>query len=236
MQSIGLLFKVLWSPGETMFLLSKNPRVLVPMIFLSVFSLVAGSAVLMKLDFAELTMRMIERSAQGSRMPEEQKAQLRTAMSSPFAKASFFGSTVVVPLITIVFVAAVYFAIFTMVGRDAGFKAFLSITTYAFVPLIFSQIASLVRAYLVPPAFLMLDELGSLSAAVFVDRDSVSPVIFAAANSLDFITIWSLILLVIGYGYVARKSLSKGTRTVTVVSVFLLYVGLKLMSALVRGV
>ena len=71
MQSITLLFKVLWSPGETMFLLSKNPRVLVPMIFLSIFSLVAGSAVLMKLDFAELTMRMIERSAQGSRMPDK---------------------------------------------------------------------------------------------------------------------------------------------------------------------
>jgi hypothetical protein len=236
MQSLGLLFKVLWSPGETMFMLSKNPRVLAPMIFLSLFSLVTGSAVLMKLDFAELTMRMIERSAQGSRMPEEQKAQFRTAMNSPFAKASFFGSTVIFPLITIVFVAVVYFTVFTMIGRDGDFKAFVSVTTYAFVPLIFSQIASLVRAYLVPPAFLMLDELGSLSAAVFVDRDSVSPVVFTAANSLDFVSIWSLILLIIGYGFVARKSLSKGTRAVAVVSVFFVYVGFKLLSAALRGV
>ena len=236
MKTVGLLVKVLWSPGEAMLLLSKNPRLLVPMVFLSAFSVVTGSAVLMKVDFPELTMRMIERSTQGARMPDEQKNQIRTAMNSPVAKASFFGSTVIAPLLTVVIVAVVYFAVFTMVGRDAGFKAFLSITTFAFVPMIFSQLAALLRAYLVPPAFLMLDELGSLSAAVFLDRDSVTPVVFTAANSVDFISIWTLILLVIGYGFVARKSLSKGTRTATVVGVFLLYVGFKLASAALRGV
>ena len=236
MRSIGLLFKVLWSPSEAMFLLSKNPRVLVPLLFLSVFSLVAGSTVLMKLDFAEMSMRMIERSARGRSISDEQKAQMRQFMNLPVAKASFFGSTVVVPLFTILIVAGVYFGLFTMLGREGGFKAFLSITAFAFIPMLFSLLASVVRAYLVPPSSLMLDELGSLSAAVFLDRDAVSPVVFAAANSIDFTSIWILILLVIGYGFVTRKSVSKVTRTVAVVGVFLAYVALKLASAGVRGV
>ena len=236
MQSIGLFFKVLWSPGEAMFLLSKNPRVLAPMLFLSVFSLAAGSAGLMKVDFPELYMRMITRSSQGSRLTDEQKAQMQQTLNRPLVRASFFASTALTPLGTIVLVTGVYFLLFTIIGRDGGFKAYLSITAFAFLPIIFSQLAALVRAYTVPSNFLMLDELGSLSAAVFLDRDSVSPVLFTAANSFDLISIWSLILLVIGYGCVTRKSLSKGTRAAVVVSVFLLYVGIKLVFSAVRGV
>jgi hypothetical protein len=112
----------------------------------------------------------------------------------------------------------------------------MSITAYAFVPIIFSQLAGLLRAFVVPSSQLMLDELGSLSAAIFLDRDAVSPVMFAAANSIDFITLWTLALLVIGYKFVASKAMSKGTRVVAVVAVFAVYVALKLVSAAVRGV
>jgi hypothetical protein len=236
MRSIGLLFKVLWSPGEAMFQLSKNPRVLAPMLFLSVFSFVAGSITLTKVDFAELSMRMIERSARGAQMPDEQKEQIRRATNSTPAKVSLFAATVVLPLIVIVVVAVVYFGLFTMLGREGGFKSYLSITTYAFVPIVFSQLAGLLRAYLVPSSSLMLDELGSLSAAVFIDRDSVSPVVFTAANTVDLSSIWILTLLAIGYGFVTRKRLSKTARTGAVVGVFLAYAALKLVSAAVRGV
>jgi hypothetical protein len=88
--------------------------------------------------------------------------------------------------------------------------------------------SSVVRAFTMPASFLMLDELGSLSPAPFIDRDSVSPVMFAAVNSVDLISIWTLALLVIGYGFVTRKSLSAGTRTVAVLSVFFIYQVLKL--------
>jgi hypothetical protein len=43
-------------------------------------------------------------------------------------------------------------------------------------------------------------------------------------------------LLIIGYGFVTRKSVSKGTRAAVVVVVFLVYVGIKLASAAIRGV
>ena len=133
-------------------------------------------------------------------------------------------------------VAAVYFALFSMLGRDGGFKAFLSITVYAFIPTVLSQIAGVVRAYTVPSSALMLDEIGSLSAAVFVDRDAVSPAIFTLANSVDVVSIWILSLLVIGYGFLARKTLSKTTRTIAVVAVFLLWIVFRVGSAAIRGV
>jgi len=236
MQSIGLLFKVLWSPGETMYLLSKNPRVLAPLLFLCLFSLVTVGGAFTKIDFGDVYMRLVEKSPQGRNMTDDQKAQMKKVMSSPIVKAAVPAFSVIGTLFTIVVVAGIYFLVFSLVGREGGFKAYLSVTSFAFVPIIFSSIATAVRAFTMPSSSLMLDEIGSLSAAVFVDRDAVSPVIFTIANSIDLVSIWILSLLIIGYGFVTRKSVSKGTRAAVVVAVFLAYVGLKIVSAAIRGV
>jgi len=234
MQSISLLFKVLWSPGEALFFLSKNPKVLTPILFLTLFSTVTGAVLVTKLDSAELTMRALERSR--SNLSDEQKAQLRRQMGSPVVKVFTFVSAVVGALLVVLIVAGIYFALFTMLGREGSFKAFLSITAYAFVPTIFRSLAAVLSAYVVPPSSLMPDELGSLSPAVFLDRDAMSPVLFTAVNTIDLVTIWVLILLWIGYGFVTRKSLSKVSRAGAILGVFLLYVALRLVSAAVRGI
>jgi len=234
MQSISLLFKVLWSPGEALFFLSKNPKVLTPILFLTLFSTVTGAVLVTKLDSAELMMRALERSR--SNLSDEQKAQLRRQMGSPVVKVFTFVSAVVGALLVVLIVAGIYFALFTMLGREGSFKAFLSITAYAFVPTIFRSLAAVLSAYVVPPSSLMPDELGSLSPAVFLDRDAMSPVLFTAVNTIDLVTIWVLILLWIGYGFVTRKSLSKVSRAGAILGVFLLYVALRLVSAAVRGI
>jgi len=235
MKGIGLLFKVLWSPGEAMFFLSKNPRVLTPMVFLSLSSLLSAIAIQSKVRFGELYMNMLARSPQAARMPEEAKAQLQRVMSLPAVQGVFVVAAVVFPLLIVLFVAALYFGLFSMLGREGGFKAFISITAFAFVPMIFSHLAGVIRAFVVVPSSLMLDELGSLSLATFLNRDSASLSMFSLVNSMDFISIWILILLVIGYGFVSRKGVSKAARTAVVFGLFLLYVGLKVAATSLQG-
>jgi len=236
MRSVSLLFKVLWSPGEAMFLLSKTPRVVAPLVFLSLMSLLTGAATVMKLDTADMTMRAIERSPRGATMTDDQKQIFRRQMSSPVVKVIGVCAAVIGPIMVILIVAAIYFVVFTMLGREGGFKAFLSITAFAFVPSIFRQLAVVLSAYTIPAASIMPDELGSLSPAVFVDRDALSPAVFAAINSIDLISIWILSLLVIGYGFLVRKSLSQATRAAVVVGVFLVYVVLRMGYAAISGV
>jgi len=219
-----------------MFLLSKNPSVVVPLVFLCLLSLLTGVVVITKIDSAELAMRTIERSGRGASLSDEQKDLLRKQMNSPIIKGFTIASTVIGPAIMIALVAVVNFALFTMLGREGGFKAFFSITAFAFVPTIFRHLAVVLSAFVVPASSIMPDELGSLSPAVFLDRDSVSPVVFAFVNAIDLVSIWVLTLLVIGYGFVTRKSLSKMTRAAAVVGIFLVYLALRLAFAAVRGV
>ena len=229
MQSLGLLLKVLWSPGEAMFLLSKKPRALVALGFISLCSLLSAIAIASKQKFGELYMNTLAKSPQAARMPEDAKAQMQRVMSLPAMQGVFIALFVVTPLIIVTLIALIYFGLFSMVGRDAGFKAFFAITAFAFVPGVFSGLAGAIRAFVSVPSSLLLDELYSLSPATFLDRDAVSPFVFAAANSIDLVTIWTLILLVIGYGFVTPKSVSKGTRTVAVVGVLLVYEAIKLV-------
>jgi len=234
MQAIGLLLKVLWSPGEAMFLISKKPRVIVPILFLQLSSLIAALIVQTKASFGELYMNMLLRSPQAARMPEETRAQLQRVMSLPVIQWVYIGSAIVIPILFVLLIAAIYFGAFSVVGREGGFKAFFSITAFSFVPLVFSQLATVVRSFTILPSSLMLDEMGSLSLGTFIDRDS-SPLLFATLNSIDLVTIWVVILLTIGYGFVTSKSVSKGMRTGITVGVFLVYEAIKLAFVALRG-
>jgi len=235
MGSVGLLLKVLWSPAEAMFLVSKNPRALVPIVFLALCSLAGGMLVMAKVPASELAMRAIERSPQGANLSDQQKDLIRQRINSPVARVFGIISAVVGPIFIVLIVASVYFGIFTIVGREGSFKAFFAITAFAFVPLIFRQGAAVLSAFVVPASSIMPDELGSLSPAVFLDRDSVSRVVFAAVNMIDVVSLWTLCLLVIGFGFVTRKSVSKAACAGTVFGVFLVYAVLRVMLASLRG-
>jgi hypothetical protein len=235
MRSVGLLLKVLWSPAEAMFLISKNPRALVPIVFLALCSLAGGMLVMAKVPASELAMRAIERSPQGANLSDEQKDRIRQGINSPVARVLGIISAILGPILIVLIVASVYFGIFTIVGREGSFKAFFAITAFAFVPLIFRQGAAVLSAFVVPASSIMPDELGSLSPAVFLDRDSVSRVVFATVNMIDVVSLWTLCLLVIGYGFVTRKNVSKAACAGTVFGVFLVYAVIRVMLASLRG-
>jgi hypothetical protein len=227
MQTISLLFKVLWSPSEVMFRLSKSPRVLAPMLWLCAFSFVSSAIVTIKVDPADLAVRAISQSPGEADLSADQKALVRD-----FALVS----AALTPLLLSIVVTVVYFALFTPIGREAGFKAFFSITLFACVPLIFRQLASVVAAFVIPSAAITADKLGNLSPALFFSRGGMSPVLFAALSTLDLVSLWILALLTIGYGFVVRKTLSGATRSCAVGGVFLVYFGLRLTVAAVSGV
>jgi hypothetical protein len=227
METIRLMFRVLWSPSEVMFLLSKNPRVLVPVLLLCATSLITSAIVTMKVDPADLAIRAISQSSGTADLTDSQKAMVRAA--------TLFSATVT-PALLIGFVTIVYFVLFTVIGREGDFKAFFSITAVACTPLIFRQLASVTSAFVVPASSITPDKLGSLSPALLVSREGMSPFAFAAVSTVDLVSIWILALLTIGYGFVSRKSIPASARAGAVVGIFLVYVALRLTVAALRGV
>src|SRR5262249_54462132 len=148
-----------------------------------------GLVSLNRLDLGKLAIAQIERSPQGANMTEEQKQNVARLYRTFAPVIVVFGA--VAPAIFVTIAAGMYFGIFTVLGRDgSSFKAFYAITLFAYVPLLLRQAASVVQLMTVPAEQLDINDLGSLSLAVFLDRTEVSKVLFALASVVDLTSIW----------------------------------------------
>lgn len=233
MNSFRLLLKVLWAPGDAMFLISKNPRVLAPLILLTVVSLAVSIVTFTKIDAGELALRQLERSGRAQQMTGEQKERVLT--QSRRLAPLFIATAAIAPLIIITLAAAIYFAIFTIVGREGTFKTFYAVTAFAYVPLVVRQLAAMIQVSMLPPSSIVPQELGSLSLAVFLDPTSVSRLVYAIALALDITSIWILVLLIIGFKFLTRRSVSTALRITGVAAAFLLFSGIGVGFQMLQG-
>jgi hypothetical protein len=132
------------------------------------------------------------------------------------------------PLLVIFIVASIFFGIFSWLGREAKYSAFLGVTAFAYLPTIFRSAASIVTLLISDPATLAPAKIGSLSPALFLSPEN-GPVLFAAASLIDLVSIWILTLLVIGYKFLVPADMSRTLRAAGVVSLWIVYAGLSLI-------
>ena len=234
METLTLFLKVLWAPRETMFLISQQPRVLVPLLLLSLFSMASGIIVVTKVDQGEMAIRTLERTA-GIQLPDDLRDRTKAQASNATTLTISIVSSAILPVVRILIVTAIYFGLFTILGRVGSFKAFFALTAFAFAPLIFSQLAAMLTVLVVPETSILPDELGAISPAIFLDRGSVPGGLFAAVNMIDLVSLWILVLLTTGFGFLIRRNVSSRTRTAAVFVPFLVYAGLRIGLAYLQG-
>jgi hypothetical protein len=230
METIGLLFKVFWSPGEAMFRVSKKPRVLVPLLLLCLVSLVSSMATFSKVDMTQVMIRQAEARGQELNAEQRERFQQMSRSMTPFFVASATVGTAAI----ITIAAAIYFGIFTIIGREAGFKAFYAVTAFAYLPLILRSVFAAMQAWFLPQSALVLEELGSLSLAVFLDPASVSPLVYSLALVVDLISIWTAVLLIIGFKFLVKKSVGLPARVTGVVVVYAAFSMLGVLARMIR--
>jgi hypothetical protein len=233
MESISLLLKVLWAPGEAMFKVAKSSKVVAPLLLLTVGGIVSVVVTFTQINMGEVTLRTMEQSMQqrGQTLSAEQRERMLTMMNGPVGRGFGAVSAIVIPTLMVGIVALIYFGLFTLLGREGGFKSFLAVTAFAFVPSIVRTAAAVLTMMIVPQSQLMLDELGNIGPAVLLDRGAVSTKLFAAVAQIDVVSLWILALLVIGYRFVTRKSVGVLARSVCVFGVWLVYVCFRVVIA-----
>jgi hypothetical protein len=228
MEGIALLFKVIWSPGEAMLRATKRASTaFAPVLLLSLAGIAVTVFMFSRINMADMTFRALEQRRGAQQLTQEQKDRIIQTSNSSFAKAFTLIASAVGPALSIACVALIYFAIFTLVGRNGLYRAFFAITAFAFVPLLIRHIAVAITVSVVPQSSLQVDEIGSISPAIFLDRGAVSPALFTIFNQLDIVSLWILTLLVIGFRFVVPRDVSTTTRTACVFGLWFVWVALK---------
>jgi hypothetical protein len=175
-----------------------------------------------RIDFEESVRQQMEQSNRNMSPADMDRA---ARMGAAFGKVMAY----VGPLWAVVFLvilAAIFLLAFRLMGGEGTFKQAFSVTLYSWVPLLLNSIVMTIVAFsrdsLDPQ---LMPTLVKSNPAFLVDLKT-HPVLFSALSSLDIFTIWTLILMIIGFAAMSR--FSKVKSAVIVISLWLITLIVKL--------
>ncbi len=217
---IGTLF----SPEESFRDIVQKPDILVPLIVILLIGLLSAAVIVPKIDFESAIREQLEQNKNISAEDMNRMLPMMVASGKIFTYAS--------PLFGLAFLAAmagILLLAFRVFGAEGNYKQAFSVTLYSWMPQVISTIVAtvivLMRQGITAEQMRNLVK-SNLGALVDPKQQMVA---FAALSSLDIFTIWTVILLIIGFAHVAR--VSKGRAAATVIPLWLVVVAVKVALA-----
>ncbi len=199
----GRIAGVFFSPGPTFRAIAARPTFLLPLILWTACSLLITALMLPRLDVEKMIRQTLEK--RGQTVPEDRmQAIISTQRKVIQITTVVFGA--LTPVLISLLVTLIYWASFKAFGWDFTFRQGLGATTHSFMP-------GVLGALLLIPVILQRETLdprgmGDLlqsNLGFLVDKSS-SAALHSLLASIDVFSLWSLVLLTIGFAAAARIS------------------------------
>jgi len=189
---------VFFSPKATFAEIVAAPSWIVPLVVLTLFSLIACIALNQRMDWRQFMSQQIEKSPRAANMSAEQKdQQIEGGVKMAPIFTYVFG--VPAPAILILLIAAVDLAAFNLLaGANVNFSTSLAIVSHAFLATIVSTAIFLLVLFLKPRGTFDLDNPVAANLGVLVPEDAPKW-LMKLGTSIDIFTFWILILIAIGF-------------------------------------
>lgn len=220
----GRLIGVLISPRKTFEAIAGHPTWGAAMVVLVLVASGIGYLTAQRTDHADVMRGTLE--AAGIEIPEEEMEKSIERAEKTGSLTSLLGG-LFVPVLGLL-LALVFMVVCKLLASDLDFGSSLSVVLHSLMPLVVSSLLSV--PVVLSRTTIGYDDLrnGSLLASnpAFLLSDEASAPLRSLLGSLDVFTIWTLILLAIGYSQVGRMPLRKAGLIVFVLWL-VFWVGLK---------
>jgi hypothetical protein len=224
--SFGRLFGVLFAPGKTFRSIAERPTWAAPLVVVLLLAAVVGYVTSARTDYRDVFTQSVREKGQD--VTEAQLEPQIEMMEKAGPAISAVGAPVVVAILSL-FAALLYWIAFKLMGGDFSYKSSLSVTLYSGMPTAVSMLLSI-------PVILSKESIGYAdiqrgggtflqSNLAFLAPEDAPAWLTAVYASLDFFSLWGLVLAILGFKAVSR--LSTQAVTATVVVIWLLFVGVR---------
>jgi hypothetical protein len=202
----------IFSPGVTFASIARRPTWVLPLLLWTALSVVVTSLIIPKIDWERVTRQALEK--RNVKISED-------AMPAQVERSRKIGSTAywvggfAVPAVVSLFVALVIWGSFKAFGWDTTFQQAFGVTTHAYLPGILGSVLFIpivLKRETIDPAGIR--DLLRSNLGFMVERDSAK-VAHAVLQSIDLFSIWTIVLLIIGFA-AAAKILKKSAAGVIV--------------------
>jgi len=206
--SWGRLIGALVAPGETFRSIAERPTWLPPLLILVLLGVAVGYVVQMKVDPEEMVRG--QAGMFGAEVPQAEidKAVESVENRSAAAKAALAVLGLLIQAAVYFVVAGLFTGAFKAFGSEIDYMRSLATTLHGYMPLAVGSLLNL-------PLMLSRESLtfeDAMNSGVLVSSlkalapEDASPILESLLGSFDLFTIWTLVLLTIGYKAVAKVS------------------------------
>ena len=219
--AFGRLIGALVAPGKTFRSIAERPTWAVAFLVVCLTPLVPGLLAGPKIDWEDVVRTQLERS--DVELPREQLEQAVATWEKLGPALTYLGPVMIA--VALLLFTVVLWGTFTLAGGQPGFKRSLAVVSHAMLPLAVASLLSI-------PVVLSLDQVGAeqlesgsylqSSLATFAPEDA-GPVLIALLSKFDVFSIWTVVLLAIGFRHAA--GVSGRTAAITVAVLWLVWIG-----------
>ena len=233
--SFGRVVGALVAPGTTFRSIAERPTWLVAFLVVCLAPLLPAILALPKIDWEGVARAQIEQM--DMQVPQEQ-VERQVEMMERLGPVMTYFSPAFIAIGTLLF-ALVFWGTFTLVGGEPGFRRSLAVVSHAMLPMVVAALLSvpvIVGAESVTAEQLQSGGYLASNPAALVGSEA-GPVLRTLLSKLDVFTIWTLVLLIIGFRWSGK--VSPRTATLTVMGLWLLWVvvnvGFSALGAILGG-
>jgi len=201
------LIGVFFSPKSTFQDIAARPSWLVPVILMAILG--AGVAFVMnqKVDWRDVSSKRLEESPRAANLSPEQKEQ-QISIGAKVSPWFAWGIGIFWPIVQALVVGAVLMLAYNLIGgAGARFGTSMGIVAHAYFPWIFYSLLFIVILFLKAPGTVDLENPIATNVGSFLP-ESTPKALMSLGMSLDIFSIWTMILISIGFTAVNPKKLA----------------------------
>jgi len=221
---VGRVIGMFFSPKATFEDIVRKPSWILPAAIILILSLGAVGALNQHFNWREYMSQQLEKNPRTAQLPTEQKQQ-QIEVGSKYAPVIAYVSAVAFPILGLLVISLILMGAYNlMAGAGVNFTTSLAIVSHALLPAsIVGTILFIIVLFLKPVGMFDLENPIASNLAAFLPEDSAKWLVTLGKN-IDLFELWKLILLSIGFAAVNPKKLKGGKSFSIVISLFLIYV------------
>ena len=223
---VGRIAGVFFSPKATFEDIVRKPSWILPIILLTVFSFAVTVAINQRMNWREFISQQIEKSPRAANLSAEQKQQ-QIEGGAKITPIFTYVVGVCGPIVFALVIALVMWGAYNLLaGANTDFVTAFGITAHASLTGLVSSVLFILVLYLKPFGTVDLENPVAANLAAALPEDAAKWLV-ALGKSIDLFTIWTLILLAIGFAATNPKKLKGGKAFSIAFSVWVVFVVLR---------
>jgi hypothetical protein len=217
------------APSKTFTDLRRSASWWAPWIVIAIFSVMFIYAVSRQVGFEQISKYQVAHSSradQFDKLPADQQAR-QLQISSKIVGIFAYGSPLLILLYCLIGTLALWLTFKLALGAETSFGQAYAITMYGWLPGIVGAILGTIALFAGanPEGFDINNPVGT-NLAYYLDAETTGKFVRGMASSIDVLSIWTVVLIGIGYA-----STSKVKKSTAIIVVAVWYLGFKILSS-----